>query len=455
MKNNIKPSPYIQLAAIAISTIMLCSMALYNSFPLIFNNDTGLYIDSAYTGIVRFDRPIFYGLFLRYTSLQQTLWLTVFIQALIVSLVIHYYFSYFSSSPNYILWFLGYMALISFLMKGAFIASWLMPDIFTSVTIMCMGLLLFVEKLKRTNHILISTLLVLSVAMHNSHFFICISITLILFAGFAFKPIREKYKAAGIRKSRLVVIMLLAVISNLFLSAIHYSFGAGFKSSRGGPVFVMGSMVDMGILEPYLAEYCKKKNYAICKYKDSIPDNFLWDMNSPVYLTGGWQENEKEYTSIVKDIITNPKYLKTFIYNSAIFTSEQFFHFNTSEAVKPTQPVTDAIATYYPNDFGRYARGKQAAGALNFDISNLIQNIIAAACLLTYILVFMFNKMTMRHRMLIVFILAGLIANAWVCGTFSGVFPRYQARVVWLLPLPVFLYLVKRFDAGKKRPFAS
>jgi hypothetical protein len=172
-------------------------------------------------------------------------------------------------------------------------------------------------------------------------------------------------------------------------------------------------------------------------------------MNSPVYLTGGWEANEEEYTAIVKDVVTTPKHLKTFVYYSAIFTFQQFFHFNTSEAVKPNQCITNSIATYYPNDFERYAGSKQAAGILNFDISNLIQHIIVATCLFIFILVFMFNKTTTWHCMLIVFILAGVLINAWVCGTFSGVFPRYQARVVWLLPMPIFLFLMERFDAGR------
>jgi hypothetical protein len=212
----------------------------------------------------------------------------------------------------------------------------------------------------------------------------------------------------------------------------------------------MGSLVDMGIMEPYLDENCPKRNFNICKYKDSIPGNFLWDRNSPVYLTGGWVANEEEYTAIVKDIITTPRYFKTFAYNSAIFTCEQFFHFNTSEAVKPSQSVNDAIATHYPNDFRRYAGSRQAAGELNFDITNLIQNLIVGGCLFIYLLVFMFNKTTTRYRLLIAFILAALLANAWVCGTFSGVFPRYQARVIWLFPLPIFLYLMEHFDLQKR-----
>jgi hypothetical protein len=335
-------------------------------------------------------------------------------------------------------------------MKGAFITSWLMPDVFTSVSIMCIGLLLFIEKLKRTDLFFISVIVVPGIAMHNSNFYICLGLMLLLLTGFVFKPVREKYKKAGIRKKRVALIVLLIVISNLFLSAVHYSYGAGFKGSRGGPVFIMSSLVDMGIMEPYLTENCSKKNFNICKYKDSIPGNFLWDGNSPVYLTGGWGANEEEYTAIVKDIVTTPRYLKTFVYNSAIFTCEQFFHFNTSEVVKPSESVNNAIATYYPNDFQRYAGSKQAAGTLNFDIANLIQNLIVAGCLLIYLLVFMFNKTTTRYQLLIAFILGALLVNAWVCGTFSGVFPRYQARVIWLLPLPIFLYLMEHFDAVKK-----
>ena len=38
-------------------------------------------------------------------------------------------------------------------------------------------------------------------------------------------------------------------------------------------------------------------------------------------------------------------------------------------------------------------------------------------------------------RRLVLFALAALLLNAAICGALSGPYPRYQARVVWLLPL--------------------
>jgi hypothetical protein len=35
-----------------------------------------------------------------------------------------------------------------------------------------------------------------------------------------------------------------------------------------------------------------------------------------------------------------------------------------------------------------------------------------------------------------------MLINAAVCGAVSGAFPRYQARVVWLLPLAALLFVV-------------
>ena len=39
-----------------------------------------------------------------------------------------------------------------------------------------------------------------------------------------------------------------------------------------------------------------------------------------------------------------------------------------------------------------------------------------------------------RLCLALVLVVAGLLINAAVCGALSGVFPRYQARVIWLAP---------------------
>jgi hypothetical protein len=42
--------------------------------------------------------------------------------------------------------------------------------------------------------------------------------------------------------------------------------------------------------------------------------------------------------------------------------------------------------------------------------------------------------MSPSQRWMVVIVVIGLLANAAVCAIFSGVAPRYQARLVWLVP---------------------
>ncbi|OQP61068.1 hypothetical protein A3860_04950 [Niastella vici] len=442
MNKQITPT-YKNILAIITATVVLCFMAFHNRYPLIFNCDSAMYIEAANMGMVRADRPILYGLFVMFMSLHKSLWLVVVVQAMIVAFVVNCYFRYFTSAANYIPYYLSFIVLISFFMGGSFVTSWLMPDVFTPLSILCIGLLLFIEKLKLAELIVISILTVVSIAMHNSHFFICLSFTLLLLAGFAFRQIRYKYQAAGIQIKRLLFTIVLVVVSNVFLSAVHYKYSGEFKASRGGPIFLMGSFIEMGVVDTYLAENCGRKNYKLCQYRKALPNNFMWASKSPIHKTGGWEGNELEYSAIIKDILTTPAYLKTVVYNSIILTSKQFFHFETGEAGVPLETVVNVIQDYYPNEALRFMNARQSNGTLHFEFINHTQTLIVGICLFLFLLVFIYGKLTVRFRLLIIFILTALLLNAWFCGTFSGVYPRYQDRLVWLLPLPLFLYAME------------
>jgi hypothetical protein len=54
---------------------------------------------------------------------------------------------------------------------------------------------------------------------------------------------------------------------------------------------------------------------------------------------------------------------------------------------------------------------------------------------------------------LILFLLAALVFNAAATGVLSGVFSRYEARIVWLLPLAAMLTARAAVEsAGRRRP---
>ncbi|MFK8101257.1 MAG: hypothetical protein AB8G15_01985, partial [Saprospiraceae bacterium] len=63
-----------KLLTILLGTIILLFVAFYNGYPLVYS-DTGTYIQSGFELFVPVDRPLTYGLFLRYTSLGISPWL--------------------------------------------------------------------------------------------------------------------------------------------------------------------------------------------------------------------------------------------------------------------------------------------------------------------------------------------------------------------------------------------
>ena len=208
-------------------------------------------------------------------------------------------------------------------------------------------------------------------------------------------------------------------------------------------------------MSDYLNKNCETKNYKICQYKDNLPWDFLWDENSPLYKTGGWENenNKKEYTEIIKDIFSKPKYVKIFIVKTINSTLNIFFKFETGDTqlgVDQLRSPEGAINWHFKNDLREFWSSKQCNKILNFDEINNRQNIIIYTSFLVLILLFLNIKMFLKKNNKILFsvyiILISIISNAFICGTFSEVVPRYQSRVVWLIPLILLIFLFENFN---------
>ena len=171
---------------ILLGAMILCFWAFYNQYPLYFNSDTAMYLEAAFQKVVGPDRPVMYGLFMYSVSLQQTLWLVIILQAIIVAYLLYLYFSCFIKAKHYKIFYLAFIVLVTFCTGASFNVSWLLADIFTAVSVLSVGLLLFVRNLNRYDCIIVSLLTVLGVAMHNSHFYICLGLLLLMFGGYSF-----------------------------------------------------------------------------------------------------------------------------------------------------------------------------------------------------------------------------------------------------------------------------
>jgi len=429
--------------AVLIAALMLLFWALFNGYPLFFSSDTAMYLEAAFAQQVGPDRPILYGLFMYFLSFRYSLWLVVIVQALIVAYLFYLWFRYYSAGNGYLKYYLIFIGLIAFFMGASFNVSWLMPDVFAPIAVLSIGLMLFASSLPMYVWGFLSVMTIVGVAIHNSHLYICLGLVMIGLFGYVFGPIRKLLYGSGIKLKRLFLLVGLILFSALFSAYVNYVYGGGFSSSRGGKVFLMGSLVEMGVMDAYLGENCEHKNYRICAYRDTIPNNFLWASNSPIYQQGGWAGSEAEYSDIVGDILTTPKYLKSVVWKSVLRTFSQLMHFDTGEATLATPRIDMTFKRFFANEYDNFYNGKQNQGKLDFRFVNHCQMAIFMFSGFIYALVFYKNGMSMPIRTLILFILMALLINAWVCGTFSGVYFRYQARLLWLIPLPIFLFLSK------------
>jgi hypothetical protein len=426
--------------------IVLCNRAFCNGFPF-FYSDTGAYLSSGFGDYTPTDRPLIYGIFLKYASLSTSLWLDVLAQALSVAILLFYIFKHFSGSAKFRVYYLIYIFLITFFTGVSVNVGQLIPDVFAPVTLLCIALLLFVPRLKTFETVVISFLFILSVGVHNSHFIIATLILMIFLSAFALKKTRLALRQAQVKAYRILYGLLLVVATYYMVCTVHYNAGLNYAVSRHGHVFFMARLFDCGILEQYLADACPKYHYKLCGYQHKFSWDFLWDYeNSPLYKTGGWEANRSEFNAIIRDILSTPKYWPRLIARETEATFRQFFNFETGDTgqqLEGSSSVT-AIRTLWPENVKEFFQSKQSGKRLDFTMLNFFQSYLMGFLFFCSMLVYFVPGFNPKYKLYLTYVLIALLVNAFVCGAISGVVDRYQSRVIWLLTLPFMLYIANR-----------
>lgn len=446
---------------IIIAGISLCYMGFYNRFPMVYS-DTGAYIRSGFTNEVLIDRPIMYGLFLRHVSLAESLWLVIFVQGFLLAWSIYLFFKYFSGSKNFTLQFLSFLLLILLCTGVSVNVSQLIPDVFTPILILNFVVLALAKDVSRRDMICSILLFLLALTVHNSHFVMLGLFMLVATLVWAIRRWRKKNVFWSPLK--LGSCWGLLVGGWLLLCTVHASLGGGFKASGGGHVFLFARMLEMDVAKDYLSCECPKpvrKQLKICDHLNEIPYDFIWDAQSPLYKTGGWEANREEYNYIINDILTSPKYLKRYLVRCVESSFKQFFYFETGDT-PPMQAGSSpflAIDKYYHHLLREYNDARQHFGLMDYTLVNRLQHVLFFVALLVSLLILFSPATDPQLRRIILWILALVLCNAIVCSSLWGVVARYQSRVVWLMVLPLFIPLTQKgayreiiaFYKGKKQ----
>ena len=422
--------------------LLLMLFALYGNYPLV-SNDTGTYIDSAFTLMAPADRTITYGLFIRLTSLGLSLWLTVFFQCLLLSwLLINFLKGRIPGIAKSHIAFL--LAIVSLGTICGWYASQLMPDIFTSI--LCLTLLNFLfndnSKQERVAYIVI---IFLAALMHNSHLIILTIFSLITL-------LLLLRKAKYVNRSKFLAITSVSVLSWFSVSLLNYVQHKAFTPSRSTHVFLMGKLVESGVLKTYLDKACPIKPYKICAFKDSLPPvawEFVWDAPSPLQRTGGWDANRKEYNIIIKDIATRPKYIAFIGYKSLEATLRQLVLINTDGSydlpwvkfLEDTPPYEN-IKKYFPHELSEFRNSALNNKTFNLALHNAIFGLVFLLSSLLVLFTWRYNNARSDFAAIYLVAILFIICNAFTVATFANVLTRLNSRLIWILPMLniVFLY---------------
>jgi hypothetical protein len=411
--------------------------AIYNHYVVVFT-DSELYINCGNEFSYTEDRSFVYGWFVGITSLHISLWFTIIAQAILFNLSCYVFVK--QNLKEYT--DMMYVALVSFLSLFTALAwdvCYIMPDVFSAISILLLAIIMQHKRPFTKTWFAWLVFYLLSLQMHFSFMlFHCLALSILLIIRLiTFGSIK------GISTTA-TSILFFGVLANIgFFSLEKKALGAdGF--SNVSHIFLMGKLVENGVLKSYLDAECVNKNYEICKYKDSLaPENysgnFLFHPNSAFQKTGAWGTPHDEYKIIINDILFTPKYAWQYAKSIIIEATKSFSKNKIGNSIYAYPQggwgPYPAIAKYYPKEMNAYNSSLQNRSEITFPFQVISKMYVFMLIVSALGLIYLTRKKTT-----IIFMIGlAIISNAIITGGLVGLEDRYSTRQNYLI---ILLFLV-------------
>lgn len=420
---------------------LLLYVAWWNEYPIIMS-DTGTHLYAGWLGEVPLDRPLFYGFFLRHSSLAETLWLSVVAQSLLLGWVLYRWVLVWLPHRRQHMVYLLVVTGLSLLTGTAYLTGYLLPDVFTMMLILSLSILLFHPLRFTASTLGLSIIALYAMLCMNSNLLVAAA-TLVVLGLLAWRK-----WLPGLRRRGLILCMGLVLAGWLGLCSMYAAAGYGFTLNPYTHVLLMGRMYENGLLYRYLKDSCPQEGNRFCHHKEELRGNFLdylWNKETSVlYKLGGWDSTRTESEVILKGILSNPKYLAAYGLHGVEQTCRQLVHYDHTMQQWATQPGTYpavAVRQLLPQEGHKLQLTRQHSGELQkwLDALNYRQQLVMVVALLLigYILGNARWRSLLPHPAggLVILSVVVLLANAFFNGFLSSVLDLYQARVIALVPL--------------------
>ncbi|SFT29765.1 hypothetical protein SAMN04487845_15910 [Methylobacterium sp. yr668] len=429
--------------------LVLLVPALMNGFPFIFQDTSDYLIFTP-----RLYRSPFYGLFLFGFHMNRFIWAPAVAQALIGSALIYLLISTLPirNRPG------TFACLIVFL--GAFtalpwFAGFLMPDIFTAYLFLAIYLIGFhLERFSRPLQVMLIGFAGLAMTVHLSHLVLgCGAIAVFVLLS---RWLRQPWRRIFVRAAVLCIPVALTVGAYLAYNRIIFK---TLAISPAGQTFFLANLIEYGPARHYLRDACPGAGYKICSQVDTLPSTanaFLWEAGHLDRL-GGFAGMSAESAAVVRGtVMSRPGAVAAMIAGN--FWRAFGAHAPDTDVSSAFPPYT-AIFEVIALKFGPQALAAFQGSAQMRDVvpHGLIRTADTVLIALAWVLLAATCMVAVAKREWILaalplFFAACVLGDILVCSTLSGVFDRYQARVIWLLPMAAILCLVSLRDRFRRRP---
>lgn len=432
-------SEYKSLLTLFLGVAITLWPALYNQYVLVFT-DSELYIKCGNELSFTEDRSFVYGWFVGITSFHHSLWYTIVSQSVIFNLTCYTFVRQITKEYINIV----YASVITFLCLFTSLAwdvCYIMPDIFSIISILLLIILLQHKQKLSLPWIGIFVSYLLCLQMHFSFMlYHVVAMFLILVTNICY---RNLFYPSSLKNNALI---LLGVVVNLalFIGEKKALGSEGF--SKVSHIYLMGKLVENGLLKAYLDNECENNKYEICKYKDSLAQNnysgnFLFHPSSAFQKTGAWANPHEEYKIIIKDILFSRKYAWLYAKSIGIETIKTFDRNAIGSSIysypKGGWGPYPAIEKYYNQEKTAYSQSLQNQNKLNFPFE-FISKVYLFLLIISAIGMLYFFR---YNAMLILITIITLLSNAMITGGLVGIEDRYATRQNYLVIIVFSLLL--------------
>ncbi|HYG88743.1 MAG TPA: glycosyltransferase [Azospirillum sp.] len=348
-------------------------------------------------------------------------------------------------------------------------ASYMMPDVFAGVTALAVLVpFLLRDRLSRRDRAAVFAILVFSLVAHTTHLLLAaVSLAAMLAYGWLRVTFREALRRCAFLGGAIAAAL-----------GLHAVFVAGAILAYGmvpsNPPFLLARMLDDGSALRWLREECADgRRFVLCRYLNRFPmdnDVFLWarDARGVFYAVPPQVRDRiiEEQGEIIGSTLAEYPEMQLAASLGNFASQVLTFHMNEFSTAERLHRLVPRYAPDWADDFSEtlLARGEFPLRALSLVVYVSVAASLVGSGMVLFALASGDRRPNAGHARrtatAVVFVLGFIVANAAICGILSGPHARYQARVVWILPLIAWLALFVHWDSvaavwrGWQRPWA-